>query len=132
MDNSRDLFLRYRLPALAWAGLIFTLSSIPHLSTPEMGIEWSDKLAHGVEYGIFGYLLARAIQSYLPHGSAVRISGWAIALGVLWALSDEFHQYFVPGREVSGTDFLADGVGVVVAQVFFWSRDRMVQRRASG
>ena len=89
-------------------------------------------MAHVGEYGIFGYLLARAISGSVSNKSRFWISGLAVVLGVLWALTDEFHQAFVPGREASWTDFLADGVGIVTAQVAFWSKRRVFQRPGAG
>jgi len=111
-------FVRYQLPAILWAMLIFGLSSIPGLSTPEIGIKPTDKLAHLVEFGIFGYLITRAF--YHSNFSLRRYSiALGITLGILYALSDEFHQSFVPGRDVSLGDIIADSLGVVLAQIMF-------------
>jgi len=38
---------------------------------------------------------------------------------ILWGLSDEFHQSFVPGRDASGWDLLADAVGFAIASCVF-------------
>ncbi len=35
----------------------------------------------------------------------------AVILGCLYGMTDELHQYFVPGRSTSATDWLADTVG---------------------
>jgi len=55
------------LPVLAWAAVIFALSSIPHLGT---GLGTWDTIlrkgAHVTEYAIFGLLLARAIGREMP------------------------------------------------------------------
>ena len=97
-------------PVLAWAALIFTLSSIPGLGTGLGG--WDvvlRKLAHAAEYAVLGLLLVRAI------GHA-----WlSVALGIAYAASDELHQHFVPGREGALLDVLVDSVGVV-AGVLVW------------
>lgn len=132
MDDNfkRSRFFRYQLPAIAWAGLIFILSSIPHLSPPDVGVELSDKLAHVVEYGIFGYLLVRALLNFLSARSKVYASILAIIIGVFWALTDEIHQSFISGREASKLDFLADGIGVVIAQGVFWAKGRLFRDRS--
>jgi VanZ family protein len=99
-------------PVVAWAGLIFALSSIPSLST---GLGTWDlvlrKIAHVAEYAVLGALLARALPSL----------AWAVALGSLYAVSDEVHQAFVPGRVGGPLDWALDTVGVV-AGVFAYAR----------
>jgi VanZ family protein len=93
------------LPVVAWAALIFTLSSIPNLSTAEGTV--GDVLsygAHATEYAIFGVLLARAVDA--------RLLAWAA--GVAYAVTDEIHQSFVPGRQTSAFDLLVDAVGLAV------------------
>jgi VanZ like family len=98
------------LPVLAWAALIFTLSSIPNLSTAEGVL--GDVLsygAHATEYAIFGVLLARALDA--------RVLAWAA--GVAYAITDEIHQSFVPGRQTSAFDLLVDAVGLAVGVLAF-------------
>ncbi|MEX2210401.1 MAG: VanZ family protein [Gaiellaceae bacterium] len=95
------------LPVVAWAGIIFGLSSIPGLAT-EFGV-WDlvlRKLAHFAEYAVLGFLLVRA-SAALP----------AFALGVLYAVSDEFHQSFVAGREGAARDVAIDAAGVLAGLV---------------
>ncbi|HEV3479850.1 MAG TPA: VanZ family protein [Gaiellaceae bacterium] len=105
-------------PVLAWAALIFTLSSIPSLGTGLGG--WDvvlRKLAHAAEYAVLGLLLVRA----LGH------AGLAVALGIAYAASDELHQHFVRGREGAVLDVLIDAVGVV-AGVLIWRRAHELSR----
>ena len=40
----------------------------------------------------------------------------AIILGILYGITDEFHQSFVPGRSSSEWNVLADSIGVIIAQ----------------
>jgi VanZ family protein len=92
-------------PVVAWAGLIFALSSIPDLGTGLGG--WDlvlRKLAHATEYAILGFLLLRALGSDWP----------AFALGMAYAATDELHQHFVPGRLGSPIDVAIDAAGVAV------------------
>jgi hypothetical protein len=100
------------LPVVVWAGLIFGLSSIPDLGTGLGG--WDlvlRKLAHAAEYAVLGALLQRALGR-----------PWvAFAAGALYAVSDELHQSFVPGREGSALDVALDAVGVAVG-VAVWRR----------
>ena len=97
---------------VAWAVLIFAFSSVPDLGTGLGG--WDlvlRKIAHAAEYAVLGALLARALRS-------PRV---AVVVGVLYAVSDEVHQAFVPGRMGSPLDVAIDAVGVV-AGVVLWER----------
>jgi VanZ family protein len=93
------------LPVLLWAGLIFGLSSIPSLSS---GLGTWDlvlrKCAHATEYAVLGFLLLRALAREVP----------AFLTGVAYAITDEVHQAFVPGRHGAVYDVVIDAVGVLV------------------
>ena len=93
------------LPVVAWAALIFAMSSIPDLGTGLGG--WDlvlRKLAHAAEYAVLGALLVRAVRREVP----------AAALGIAYALTDEIHQAFVPGRQGRPLDVLIDAAGVLL------------------
>ena len=91
------------LPVVAWAGLIFALSSISDLGT---GLGTWDlvlrKAAHAAEFAVLGFLLLRALGREVV----------ALALGIAYAVSDELHQHFVPGRQGSVLDVALDSLGV--------------------
>jgi VanZ family protein len=86
-----------------WAGIIFALSSVPSLSS---GLGAWDvvlrKLAHVAEYGVLGALLARAVPELAAQ--------WA---GTAYAVADEVHQNFVPGRHGALLDVAIDASGVL-------------------
>ncbi len=93
------------LPVIAWAALIFTLSSIPDLGTGLGGWDLAlRKIAHAAEYAVLGALLLRAVGRELP----------AAAIGIAYAVTDEVHQAFVPGRQGAVLDVLVDAVGVLL------------------
>ena len=50
-------------PALAWAAVIFGLSSVPGSAIPEMPLAQADKLAHGVVYSVLGFLCGRTLRA---------------------------------------------------------------------
>jgi VanZ family protein len=102
------------LPVVLWAGLIFALSAVPDLGTGLGG--WDlvlRKTAHAAEFAVLGLLLARAVGRELP----------ALLLGIVYAVTDEVHQSFVPGRLGSVWDVLLDSVGVAFG-VFLMRRVR--------
>jgi VanZ family protein len=106
--------LTHWLPVALWAALIFALSSIPSLSS---GLGSWDlvlrKGAHLTEYAILALLLSRALQREMP----------AFALGVLYAVSDEFHQSFVRGRHAAPLDVAIDSIGLLIG-LTAWRRVR--------
>lgn len=107
-------FLRYQLPLYLYIGGIFALSSIPSDSVPSIGISLpTDKVIHFVEYGIFGFLLFRAIFStgkISAKWSAVLVILCAAGLGAV----DEVYQ--IPtGRDSSVYDWLFDCMGAVAS-----------------
>lgn len=71
------------------------------------------KIAHVAEYAVLGALLARATAR----------ANLAFALGTLYAISDEIHQSFVPGRAGSPLDVAIDAVGVTIG-VALWQLAR--------
>ena len=99
-----------RWPFVAgWCALIFALSSIPNqLEGPPSAIPY-DTIAHAVEFGVLGFLLAWVIwrSGGRRAGRAVAL---AVALSVAYGVTDELHQAFVPGRDVSLTDLVTDVV----------------------
>jgi VanZ family protein len=101
----RGSFARNWLPVAVWAALIFAFSSVPDLGTGLGG--WDlvlRKIVHAAEYAVLGALLARATGR----------AGLALALGALYAVSDEVHQAFVPGRNGAPLDVAIDALGIAV------------------
>jgi VanZ family protein len=96
------------VPAVAWAGLLFFLSSLPDVPGPS-GIPFGDKLGHFVLYAVLGACLAfgRTRSGALPPHLLL------LAVGMLYGLSDEWHQMFVPGRTPDWADWAADVAGLL-------------------
>lgn len=108
------LWLRFAL----WCGLIFYLSSIPNLKT-EFGI-WDfilRKIAHMFVYAVlFLFTHSAAAETFkLP---APRLYFYCVVFCIIYAISDEYHQGFVPGRHASPVDVLIDTAGVAAALIF--------------
>lgn len=108
------------LPVAAYAALIALLSSTPQLTPPGAG-SGTDKLAHLVEFGMMGGLLARAWAVSGVGNVRLRLL-LALAFGALFALFDERFQGLF-GRETSTADWVADVVGVTAgAALDAWLR----------
>ena len=87
--------------------MIFFLSSLPDVPGTSFldQVPAGDKVGHLVLYGILGATLARPLWQGVPFAALVLI-------GALYGASDEWHQSFVPGRQVSALDWIADLFGV--------------------
>jgi hypothetical protein len=110
----RSRFETAWVPVIACATLIFVLSGIPSLST---GLGTWDavlrKLAHVSIYAVLGTLLVRALGRSVP----------SIAAALAYAVSDEVHQHFVPGRHGAPLDVAYDAVGAIAGILIFrWLR----------
>jgi hypothetical protein len=112
------------LPALAWAGLIFLVSARP--SVPMPAVTHFDKLAHFAAYCVLGLCLA-----YAQGRTGVLSPGWMVLVGVLYGVSDELHQSFVPGRTAELGDWIADSLGVIAGvAIHTWAARRWPCLRA--
>ena len=102
------------LPPLALMALINFLSDQPGLKS---GLGVADligrKLIHAGTFGLLFVLWLRALRWRAP--------GWAAAIAFVYAISDEFHQHFIPDRIGSPIDVAIDTVGIAAA---WWLRRR--------
>jgi VanZ family protein len=108
------------VPPVAWAVLIFIFSSLPGSTIPSPFFS-ADKVFHLGVYAVLGYLVARALGYYRRARRFVMVLSAIICF--LYALSDEFHQSFVPDRTPSFMDVTADTVGSLIG-FFICSRKR--------
>ena len=143
-NNKARIFL---ILSLLYAAMIFYLSSqsdisvpagifeIPFLHTIKDYLENSglyfvidlveysyyqrDKIAHMFLYFGFGIFLHLTFKNsenkFLRKYAAI----FAVILGFIYGITDEIHQLYVPGRTASVHDLLADGIGVIIAQILF-------------
>ena len=98
-------------PALVLMAVIFFFSSQPSSRLPDYGslTNLAHKIAHLFEYALLGLALLRGLGRSDRTGYLL-----ALALVVLYAASDEFHQSFVAGRGSKAADVLVDAAGCLV------------------
>ena len=113
------------LPVVLGMGVIFYLSAQPDLPHhPEAMLDVViKKLGHMAEYGILTALVLWALGGQ-GHSTSRRHYLYAFAVAGLYAVSDETHQYFVPGRNPQPLDVGFDVLGSLVALVVIWSVTR--------
>lgn len=115
-------WLRLWLPPLVLMAVIFYLSDRPDLSS---GLGIADvvgrKVVHAVEYALLCALWWRALRP--AAGGRVALVA-SLAVSILYAVSDEIHQSFVPGRTGTPIDVSIDAVGASLAALVIRRRER--------
>lgn len=103
------------LAPIAVMVLIFALSSRSHLPNLDGGHDYQSVAGHFTAYAALGATLTLLFRSF---GWSTRkaVLG-AVVLATLYGVSDEFHQSFVPNRQVDPIDVFADFVGAVVGSI---------------
>ena len=106
-------FTKLWLPVLLWVGIIFYLSNIPGLKSDfDPLIDFIlRKLAHVTEYFILALLLRRAFKGSF-NLSNFYLFVYPAVVSILYAMSDEFHQTFIPDRHGCIQDVLIDSIGI--------------------
>lgn len=113
---------------IAWMGVIFFFSAQSGLSVhenPPLSFYLERKGAHVFEYLVLAFLLFRTFHAYSATDRKSLLL-LASGLSILYALSDELHQTFVPGREGKLSDVLIDGIGIALFVLGYalWKRSR--------
>ena len=102
---------------------IFCLSSIPaeQLGPDTLAVNLIKKAGHVF---IFGVLAALYLYALKGRKSLLEARGvlfiLSLLLSCLYAVSDEYHQSFTPGRHSSGQDVLIDVCGALSAVVLLY------------
>jgi VanZ family protein len=118
----RPLRLDLWLPPVVLMGVIFALSAQPSLDS---GLGLVDligrKLIHFAEYALLCFLWWRALVTVTtPRRAAL----WAFLIASGYAVTDEFHQSFVEGRNGNPVDWLIDSAGAAAAALRLGTRER--------
>jgi VanZ family protein len=139
--NRKYLFLTI---TVAYAAMIFYLSSRSDIAVPtdmfkiplvyaikdllegagiyfvtdlvEYAYAHKDKVAHMFLYfglGVFLHMTFRSSDNPVMRRYA---APFAFIVGILYGISDEIHQSYVPGRTSSVADLFANGLGLMLAQ----------------
>jgi uncharacterized protein YfiM (DUF2279 family) len=122
--------VRQKVAAVAALALMLTivwLSSQSRLDIPGDEFNGRDKLGHAFIYALLG-----ALYTLTARVSSKRAALVAILAAVAFGASDEIHQSFVPGRDASWLDLLADTVGATIgASIVTWYGARRWPARSS-
>jgi VanZ family protein len=85
------------------------------------------KNAHFFVYLVLGLLVINALRIRKVRG--YRSIVLAIGICVLYAITDEIHQIFIPGRSGEIRDVVIDSAGTIVGIIVYVFVDRIVKKR---
>ncbi len=113
--------------AILWMTVIFissSISSLPGTQTlSDQDFNFISSIVHVINYAVLAALLMRAFISSGIKTNKALVFGFLIA--VFYGLTDEFHQFFVPGRESHLSDWLLDIAGSCIS--LFWYRYKIIR-----
>ncbi|MBS1538697.1 MAG: VanZ family protein [Bacteroidetes bacterium] len=105
----------FSLPLALYSLLIIYLSSLSSPNIPDFGFSWQDKVIHAGAFFVYGIVLQLFLAKSLGIASRKIYIIIYFLIGCFFGASDEFHQYFVPGRSCEFLDWFADTIGLMLA-----------------
>jgi VanZ family protein len=111
-------FARYWLPVIVICGIIFFLSSLPGKSIPSVFAS-HDKTMHFLAYASLGLFFIRGLRSGEKKAAAYKLVVFSVFFGLIYGLSDEVHQLFVPGRSFDLMDVAFDCLGTLAGALVY-------------
>ncbi|MCF6299048.1 MAG: VanZ family protein [Thiomicrorhabdus sp.] len=114
MKKKLSLFLRV-LPLFFVMAGIFIISHCPGSKLPDLTILDMDKLLHALAYAILAMTAIFAILPLLHPRSHLLLTLGVILFCLMYGISDEYHQSFIPSRTASIWDIMADLFGAAMA-----------------
>lgn len=114
--NIKQLIIYYT-PVILWALLIFIFSSQTVLASLSLSVPdfIFKKTAHMFVFGVLYFLLFRALVNTFDQKHSKIFWLLAFSFCLLYAISDEYHQSFTPGRHPSLRDIGYDSLGMFIA-----------------
>jgi VanZ family protein len=103
------------LPPLVLMAVIFYLSAQPSAADYPPWEVVLRKLGHAGGYALLALAWWRAFRELLPPGRRFGAIVAAVAVSLIYAASDEFHQSLVATRHGTPVDVLIDSVGIAAA-----------------
>lgn len=110
LDERQTFWIRWG-PALLLMAVIFLFSSIPSKEMPNFGeFDLSFKKGgHMIGYALLAIAYLHGLRSTQPKAWT---AAWLMA--ILYAITDEIHQSFVPGRGPWVVDVVIDAIGALI------------------
>ena len=104
-------------------GIIYFLSHQPADSLQVQNFAGLDKAVHVITYGLLAVTVLYGLQPFTRKSDHFTAAIVVVLFCLLYGISDEYHQSFIPGRHVSAWDVAADLAGALAA-VAWWFAGR--------
>lgn len=146
-ERKMKVLLRHKgialLATLSWMGVIFYLSHQPAEASSELSGRFAKlvmgllsllpitfdgevlhffirKGAHFFAYMVLGFLMYHSVRLFSERKPIENVL-FALILSVIYAMTDEWHQTFIPGRSGELRDVLIDSVGSLTGiLIYYW------------
>lgn len=128
MQLNKVIFL---VPSIICSFTIFILSHQPNMQLDYTGFVFEDKLWHFIAYACLGSSIFYAVSN-ISKKNISRLILNSLIICSIFALSDEIHQYFIPGRMFELSDIIADIFGaltaiIVYSLIYKWKNARTME-----
>jgi VanZ family protein len=130
VDKGFGHFLVFKLPAILYMGLIFYMSSGP-IASPALN-SIPDYYLHSAGFSLLSVLLFWAWNEGVFPSKLPGNYFFPVLITILYGISDEFHQSFVPGRDSEVKDVVSDAIGALIGMLIIKVLQRLISsfRRA--
>ncbi len=129
MGNGVGRKIFFWILLITYSVLIFIFSS-----RPEVGVEQlfygQDKVIHFLTYGIYAFLCLAALSNKLL---LLKLFHYflALAFSVSYGIFNEIYQYFIPDREFSFGDILANSLGIITFLILVYIFQNNKQKKGN-
>jgi VanZ family protein len=109
-------------PAVLWGIFILIATLTPGKSLPSSSLFRFDKLIHITIFGIFAWLVLRAYYLLKEPDNKRKFNVYLFVgfATILFGVSIEGIQQFIPDRGADRYDVIANTVGIISAQILFY------------
>jgi len=112
---------------IVYCGFIYYLSDQSRWIVPVPDLfDMQDKLIHASAYAVMAFLFWQAGKAWMTYCGEKQwglLALICVLFCALYGLSDEWHQSFVPGRDASFFDWIADALGALLLTIMLKKRE---------
>ncbi len=129
LNTNHIRFLRIYGPAVVWGIFILIATLTPGKSLPGSSLFRFDKLIHIIIFGVFAWLVLRALylSGKLVPDNRFRTYTLVGSLTILFGIGIELLQQLIPDRGADVNDVIANTTGIILAQIIFYFTHRKNQ-----